>query len=73
MLSLSSAALALLPALSLVSAQSECIAFDGRVAADAVGADFDASSSVYDPKYDLGEGGFPKTVWRRCGWQVGKS
>lgn len=62
MLFLSSAALALLPVLSLVSAQSECIAFEGRVAADAVAADFDASTSVYDPKYDLGEGRFSKIV-----------
>lgn len=58
MLSISSAALAILPALSLVSAQADCIAFEGRVAADAVAADFDASSSVYDPAYDLGEGMF---------------
>jgi hypothetical protein len=56
MLSISSAALVLLPALFLVSAQSDCVAFEGRVAADAVVADFDASSSAYDPAYDLGEG-----------------
>ncbi|KAK2759962.1 hypothetical protein FQN54_002698 [Arachnomyces sp. PD_36] len=55
MLSLSYAALAVLPALSLVAAQ-DCIAFEGRVAADAVAADFDKSTSAYDPAYDLGEG-----------------
>ena len=57
MLSLSSAALAILPTLSLVAAQND-VAFEGRVAADAVAADFDASTSAYDPAYDLGEGAF---------------
>lgn len=59
MLSLPALALAALPALSLVAAQDDCVVFEGRVAADAVAADFDKSSSVYDPKYDLGEGKSP--------------
>jgi hypothetical protein len=55
MLSLSTAALAILPALAVAQ---DTVVFEGRVASDAKLADFDASSSAYDPAYDLGEGMF---------------